>query len=167
MRQPFGLPRLCRGPPALLCPSRSSFLSFSLCVSRSVCHGCAVVFPSFRLCPLFFSSVFLCLSAVSLRPFASYVAPFCSAAYKPPQYKKRGGQSLAAPPLDDERIAFLCRRLRDLSLVDGIRLARVLQRTLVRKRLGITVFQPRLKVCTFARTNYYEYGKQRQVQESP
>ena len=36
-----------------------------------------------------------------------------------------------------------------------------------RKRLGITVFQPRLKVCTFARTNYYEYGKQRQVQESP
>ena len=34
------------------------------------------------------------------------------------------------------------------------------------KRLGITVFQPRLKVCTFARTNYYEYGKQRQVQES-
>ena len=35
------------------------------------------------------------------------------------------------------------------------------------KRLGITVFQPRLKVCTFARTNYYEYGKQRQVQESP
>ena len=38
---------------------------------------------------------------------------------------------------------------------------------LKRKRLGITVFQPRLKVCTFARTNYYEYGKQRQVQESP
>ena len=38
---------------------------------------------------------------------------------------------------------------------------------LPRKRLGITVFQPRLKVCTFARTNYYEYGKQRQVQESP
>ena len=36
-----------------------------------------------------------------------------------------------------------------------------------RKRLGITVFQPRLKVRTFARTNYYEYGKQRQVQESP
>ena len=36
-----------------------------------------------------------------------------------------------------------------------------------RKRLGITVFQPRLKVCTFARINYYEYGKQRQVQESP
>ena len=36
-----------------------------------------------------------------------------------------------------------------------------------RKRLGITVFQPRLKVCTFARTNYYEYGKQRQVQKSP
>ena len=36
-----------------------------------------------------------------------------------------------------------------------------------RKRLGITVFQPRLKVCTFARTNYYEYGKQRQVQGSP
>ena len=35
------------------------------------------------------------------------------------------------------------------------------------KRLGITVFQPRLKVCTFARTNYYEHGKQRQVQESP
>ena len=35
------------------------------------------------------------------------------------------------------------------------------------KRLGITVFQPRLKVCTFARTNSYEYGKQRQVQESP
>ena len=35
------------------------------------------------------------------------------------------------------------------------------------KRLGITVFQPRLKVRTFARTNYYEYGKQRQVQESP
>ena len=35
------------------------------------------------------------------------------------------------------------------------------------KRLGITVFQPRLKVCTFARTNYYEYGKQRQVQKSP
>ena len=35
------------------------------------------------------------------------------------------------------------------------------------KRLGITVFQPRVKVCTFARTNYYEYGKQRQVQESP
>ena len=35
-----------------------------------------------------------------------------------------------------------------------------------RKRLGITVFQPRLKVCTFARTNSYEYGKQRQVQES-
>ena len=34
------------------------------------------------------------------------------------------------------------------------------------KRLGITVFQPRLKVRTFARTNYYEYGKQRQVQES-
>ena len=34
------------------------------------------------------------------------------------------------------------------------------------KRLGITVFQPRLKVCTFARTNYYEYGKQRQVQKS-
>ena len=25
----------------------------------------------------------------------------------------------------------------------------------LRKRLGITVFQPRLKVCTFARTNYY------------
>ena len=23
------------------------------------------------------------------------------------------------------------------------------------KRLGITIFQPRLKVCTFARTNYY------------
>ena len=39
--------------------------------------------------------------------------------------------------------------------------------SLYRKRLGITVFQPRLKVCTFARTNYYEYGKQRQVQESP
>ena len=39
--------------------------------------------------------------------------------------------------------------------------------TIVGKRLGITVFQPRLKVCTFARTNYYEYGKQRQVQESP
>ena len=38
---------------------------------------------------------------------------------------------------------------------------------LKRKRLGITVFQPRLKVCTFARTNYYEYGKQRRVQESP
>ena len=37
----------------------------------------------------------------------------------------------------------------------------------ISKRLGITVFQPRLKVCTFARTNYYEYGKQRQVQESP
>ena len=36
-----------------------------------------------------------------------------------------------------------------------------------RKRLGITVFQPRLKVCTFARTNYFEYGKQRQVQEYP
>ena len=36
-----------------------------------------------------------------------------------------------------------------------------------RKRLGITVFQPRLKVRTFARTNSYEYGKQRQVQESP
>ena len=36
-----------------------------------------------------------------------------------------------------------------------------------RKRLCITVFQPRLKVCTFARTNSYEYGKQRQVQESP
>ena len=36
-----------------------------------------------------------------------------------------------------------------------------------RKRLGITVFQPRLKVCTFARTNYYEYGRQRQLQESP
>ena len=35
-----------------------------------------------------------------------------------------------------------------------------------RKRLGITVFQPRLKVCTFARTNYYEYGKQRQVHVS-
>ena len=35
------------------------------------------------------------------------------------------------------------------------------------KRLGITVFLPRLKVCTFARTNSYEYGKQRQVQESP
>ena len=35
------------------------------------------------------------------------------------------------------------------------------------KRLGITVFQPRLKVYTFARTNSYEYGKQRQVQESP
>ena len=34
------------------------------------------------------------------------------------------------------------------------------------KRLGITVFQPRLKVRTFARTNSYEYGKQRQVQES-
>ena len=34
------------------------------------------------------------------------------------------------------------------------------------KRLGITVFQPRLKVYTFARTNSYEYGKQRQVQES-
>ncbi len=34
------------------------------------------------------------------------------------------------------------------------------------KRLGITVFQPRLTVRTFARTNYYEYGKQRQVQES-
>ena len=41
------------------------------------------------------------------------------------------------------------------------------QRKKKRKRLGITVFQPRLKVCTFARTNYYEYGKQRQVQESP
>ena len=39
--------------------------------------------------------------------------------------------------------------------------------TLFCKRLGITVFQPRLKVCTFARTNYYEYGKQRQVQKSP
>ena len=38
---------------------------------------------------------------------------------------------------------------------------------IIGKRLGITVFQPRLKVCTFARTNYYEYGKQRQVQESP
>ena len=37
---------------------------------------------------------------------------------------------------------------------------------LERKRLGITVFQPRLKVRTFARTNSYEYGKQRQVQES-
>ena len=37
----------------------------------------------------------------------------------------------------------------------------------ISKRLGITVFQPRLKVCTFARTNSYEYGKQRQVQESP
>ena len=34
------------------------------------------------------------------------------------------------------------------------------------KRLGITVFQSRLKVRTFARTNSYEYGKQRQVQES-
>ena len=32
-----------------------------------------------------------------------------------------------------------------------------------RKRLCITVFQPRLKVRTFARTNSYEYGKQ--VQE--
>ena len=41
------------------------------------------------------------------------------------------------------------------------------KRDLQRKRLGITVFQPRLKVCTFARTNYYEYGKQRQVQKSP
>ena len=37
---------------------------------------------------------------------------------------------------------------------------------LQRKRLGITVFQSRLKVRTFARTNSYEYGKQRQVQES-
>ena len=37
---------------------------------------------------------------------------------------------------------------------------------LQRKRLGITVFHPRLKVRTFARTNSYEYGKQRQVQES-
>ena len=35
------------------------------------------------------------------------------------------------------------------------------------KCLGITVFQSRLKVRTFARTNSYEYGKQRQVQESP
>ena len=42
-----------------------------------------------------------------------------------------------------------------------------LEEELQGKRLGITVFQPRLKVCTFARTNYYEYGKQRQVQESP
>ena len=40
-------------------------------------------------------------------------------------------------------------------------------KSLLSKRLGITVFQPRLKVCIFARTNYYEYGKQRQVQESP
>ena len=37
---------------------------------------------------------------------------------------------------------------------------------IISKRLGITVFQPRLKVRTFARTNSYEYGKQRQVQES-
>ena len=34
------------------------------------------------------------------------------------------------------------------------------------KRLGITVFQSHLKVRTFARTNSYKYGKQRQVQES-
>ena len=33
------------------------------------------------------------------------------------------------------------------------------------KRLGITVFQPCLKVSIFARKNHYEYGKQRQVQE--
>lgn len=42
-----------------------------------------------------------------------------------------------------------------------------LRSEVISKRLGITVFQPRLKVCTFARTNYFEYGKQRQVQEYP
>ena len=33
------------------------------------------------------------------------------------------------------------------------------------KRLGITVFQPRLKVSVFARKNHYEYGKQRQCSD--
>ena len=33
------------------------------------------------------------------------------------------------------------------------------------KRLGITVFQPCLKVSIFARKNHYEYGKQRQCSD--
>ena len=52
-------------------------------------------------------------------------------------------------------------------LIIALWLTAVYTDSLFGKRLGITVFQPRLKVCTFARTNYYEYGKQRQVQESP
>ena len=66
-------------------------------------------------------------------------------------------------------VIFVEQWLKDRSHVSAILgiVLSVISLLLFGKRLGITVFQPRLKVCTFARTNYYEYGKQRQVQESP
>ena len=65
---------------------------------------------------------------------------------------------------DELSLVFQVSRLDENSQIETLYFLVVLKN---RKRLGITVFQPRLKVCTFARTNYYEYGKQRQVQESP
>ncbi len=61
----------------------------------------------------------------------------------------------------------IVRRLGRFSCCKDNELFAIAQVFTMIKCLGITVFQPRLKVRTFARTNSYEYGKQRQVQESP